>query len=466
MTYPIRGADGAIRGVIYLDLDLGWLNEQAAALSLPEGAVFAIVDAAGTIVARAPEAEGAVGQAFPESPVFSEILEKKSGTEEITGEGGTTRLYGFTPIDQPVSTGLIALVGIPKSTAFASVNEDLTQNILVISVVGVLVLIAAWVGSEFFIIRQTRQLVTATRLVSGGDLAARSGIGSASGEFAALGNAFDEMAATLEQRAAEQKRTEEELRRLNESLEERVEQRTQEVHEHAAQLARSNAELEDFTYVVSHDLKEPLRGIEAFTGFLAEDYGDRLDDEGRRYLGVVRESSVRMKDLIEDLLELSRVGREQAHYEATDVGALVREALVDLRYAAAEKGVQVTEPATYPTLSCDRLRMKEVFKNLLSNAIKFSDKPRPNVEIKWESRGDEYWFCVADDGIGIDPQYHDKVFQIFQRIERREDYPGTGAGLTICKKIIESHGGRIGVESTRGDGCRFWFTLPLTASRR
>lgn len=466
MTYPISGPDGALKGVLFLDLDLAWLNSVGEKADLPNGATFSILDRSGTIIARYPDSGGFVGRPYPEGKLrdFATTATGKNGVAEANGIDGESRLYGFTRIMEPVPTGLSALVGIPTSTAYASVNRDIARNLIALGIVALLVMAAAWFGGDLFVIRQTRRLITATNAVAGGDLSARSGFTGTSGEIGALAHSFDVMAESLEKRAAEKDRAEAELRALNESLEERIAERTAEVERHAEELRRSNSELEDFTYVVSHDLKEPLRGIEAFSAFLAEDYGGQLDDEGRRYVAVVRESAVRMKELIENLLELSRVGRQTGAVERVRIGEIVAGAVEELRYAIAEKHADVRPASDFPEVVCGPVRIKEVFKNLISNAIKFNDRPKPLVEVSWKPEGDFYRFEVRDDGIGIDPAYHDKVFQIFQRLERREDYPGSGAGLTICKKTVEMHGGRIGVESVAGEGSTFWFTLPANTS--
>ena len=232
----------------------------------------------------------------------------------------------------------------------------------------------------------------------------------------------------------------------------------------ADELSETNKELEDFTYVVSHDLKEPLRGIEAFSSFLAEDYSEKLDDEGKRYISVVRESAVRMKVLIEDLLELSRIGRVGAKYTNVAMEPLIAEVANELQFSIEEKHVNLRIAPDLPDIICDRTRIKEVFANLISNAIKFSDKSEPLVEIACRRNGGGHTFSVADDGIGIAEEYHEKVFGIFQRLNHREDYEGTGAGLTICKKIVEAHGGEIRVESEVGHGATFFFTIPTNLS--
>jgi len=242
----------------------------------------------------------------------------------------------------------------------------------------------------------------------------------------------------------------------------KVEQVNAELERRALELETANTELDDFTYVVSHDLKEPLRGIEAFSAFLAEDYADKLDEQGKRYTRVLRESALRMKDLIDDLLELSRVARIRHEHTTVEVESLLEDVRRDLEFALQEKKGDLRIQPDLPAISCDKLRIKEVFKNLISNAVKFSDKPQPVVEVTCRQDDGFYIFSVRDNGIGIKEQYHHQIFQIFQRLNRREDYEGTGAGLTICKKVVEAHGGKIWVESKVGEGSTFSFTIPKT----
>jgi PAS domain S-box-containing protein len=250
-----------------------------------------------------------------------------------------------------------------------------------------------------------------------------------------------------------------ELAALNEELEQRVQERT-------LALQESNRELEDFTYVVSHDLKEPLRGIEGFSAFLAEDYGEQIGEEGRRYLDNVRESAIRMKRLIEELLELSRITRVRGERQPVEASALIADVISDLEYSIREKGVELRVQPGLPAVIAEPVRLREVFKNLISNAVKFSDESGGIVEVGSQDADGAVQFFVRDNGIGIDEQYHERIFQIFQRLNRREDYEGTGAGLTICKKIVEAHGGRIWVESAAGEGSTFHFTIPAPQPER
>ncbi len=227
-------------------------------------------------------------------------------------------------------------------------------------------------------------------------------------------------------------------------------------------LKQQVAELDAFTYSVSHDLKEPLRTIEAFSQFVLEDCADRLDEQGREYLLKLANAAVRMKRLIEDLLTLSRASRESRRRTQVDVGRLVRDVVERISSTVERRGATVEVEDGLPDVLADPPRVEEVFANLLGNALKFNESKRPSVKIGVRAtEGGMATFYVQDNGIGIDPQYHERIFGVFQRLHRREEYEGTGAGLAIVKRVVEIFGGRTWVESELGAGATFLFTLPL-----
>jgi two-component system CheB/CheR fusion protein len=274
----------------------------------------------------------------------------------------------------------------------------------------------------------------------------------------------------------ERRRAEDQLTRQREHLEELVDERAKELKVANAQLVeevaehkraeeereRQNRELDAFTYSVSHDLKEPLRAIEAFSQFVLEDCADRLDEQGREYLLKLASAAVRMKKLIEDLLTLSRASRESRRRTQVDVGRLVRDVVERMSSTVEGRGATVEVEDGLPDVLADPPRVEEVFANLLGNALKFNESKRPSVKIGVRAiEGGMATFYVQDNGIGIDPRYHERIFGIFQRLHRREEYEGTGAGLAIVKRLVEIFGGRTWVESERGAGATFLFTLPL-----
>ncbi len=228
-------------------------------------------------------------------------------------------------------------------------------------------------------------------------------------------------------------------------------------------LEESNKELDDFAYIASHDLKEPLRGIMNYSNFLLEDYGEQFDEDGRSKLNTLVFLGQRLSDFISSLLTFSRVGRLEYAYQETDLNAVVEDVISSIQVSLNEENIVVRMPQTLPTILCDKIRMREVFLNLISNAMKYNDKPEKWIEIgtqEAESEGGGMVFYVRDNGIGIREKHIDKVFMIFKRLHGRDKYGGgTGAGLTIVKKIIEKHGGSIWLKSTFGEGTTFYFTL-------
>ena len=226
------------------------------------------------------------------------------------------------------------------------------------------------------------------------------------------------------------------------------------------EIENRNKELDDFTYVVSHDLKEPLITIEGYSKIVLKEYQERIDQEGKAYLSAVVQSTVRMKSLIDDLLTLSRVGRLAEAPHAVSVKRIMADVVHDFEFTIREKNAVVTVPDHLPDVTYDGMQLGMVFRNLISNAIKFNAGPEPRVEIGVKEEDKEFVFSVADNGIGIEPRHFEKIFVVFQRLHRSEEYRGTGAGLTIVKKIVERHHGRIWVESEVEKGTTFFFTVP------
>ena len=239
-----------------------------------------------------------------------------------------------------------------------------------------------------------------------------------------------------------------------------LEQTKRELERTVAELKRSNAELEQFAYVASHDLQEPLRMVASYTQLLAKRYKGKLDSDADEFIGYAVDGATRMQRLIQDLLTYSRVTAQGNVFERVDCDRLLKEALSNVRLAIEESRASVTH-GSLPTVIADGAQLSQLFQNLIGNAIKFRGEEAPWVHVSAERRSDEWLFSVRDNGIGVDPQYADRIFVIFQRLHDREEYPGTGIGLAVCKKIVERHGGRIGVASQLGQGATFYFTLPV-----
>ncbi len=231
------------------------------------------------------------------------------------------------------------------------------------------------------------------------------------------------------------------------------------MRETSAELARSNADLEQFAYVASHDLREPLRMVSAYVSLLERRFGEVLGQDGREFVAFARDGAQRMDRLICDLLDYSRVKRMGDEIIAVDAGEAVTAALQNLQTAIQRTGAEVSV-APLPRVLAAPVQLQRLFQNLIGNALKYGDTTRPpRIRIAAETTDGVVRFSVADNGIGIDPQYHERVFGIFQRLHTRQEYDGTGIGLAICRSILERHGGRIWVESTPGEGSTFLFTL-------
>jgi PAS domain S-box-containing protein len=226
------------------------------------------------------------------------------------------------------------------------------------------------------------------------------------------------------------------------------------------ELRRSNDELQRFAYVASHDLQEPLRTVASYVQLLERRYKDKLDDDAREFINFAADGARRMQRLVEDLLLLSRVGSRGLDLVPTEADAVVDAAIADLELTIAETGATISR-SPLPIVRGDFRQLQQLFANLIGNAIKFRGASAPVLEIGARREGSHHVFHVRDHGIGIEPQYYERIFVIFQRLHGRDEYPGTGIGLAICKKIIERHAGRIWVESAPGQGSTFFFSLPV-----
>jgi PAS domain S-box-containing protein len=227
------------------------------------------------------------------------------------------------------------------------------------------------------------------------------------------------------------------------------------------ELARSNEELEQFAYVSSHDLQEPLRMISSYLQLLQRRYQGSLDDKADKYIYYAVDGASRMQNLINDLLEFSRVTTRARDPVPMDSEFILDQVLSNLEVFIEENEATVSH-CSLPEVMADYSQMVQVFQNLIINGIKFRSEEAPQIHISAEKKESEWVFSVQDNGIGIDPQYSKKIFEVFKRLHKKEEYPGTGIGLAICKKIVERHGGRIWVESELDKGSTFYFTLPIS----
>jgi signal transduction histidine kinase len=475
---PAIDEAGELRAVIYASLDLGWLKTMIASSTLPPGSSVTLMDSNRVTIVRYPDPEGKItgsilgsfssrtndpspalrtnvpprlARAFRRSERFGEF--GRESTYVFVGRDGVRRLYATMRFGHTGQAGQTSItVGIPVEAAFGPADRSLRRNLLVVGAVALIVWAIVWYGGTIFILRRVKVLLRATDRISVGDYSARVGGPYGAGELHLLSKAFDDMAAALQRRTQEREKAEAKLRALNEELESRVTRRT-------AQLKRSNEDLEQFAYVASHDLQEPLRMVSRYVELLRDRYGDQFDAKAKEFLGFALDGARRMEELILALLAYSRVDTQGQPFERTDCNAVVERALANLR-AAIEDSHAVVTVDPLPKLMADEVQLGQVFQNLLGNAIKFRGNKPPEIRVSAKQEGDDWHFAVRDNGIGISEENFQRIFVIFQRLHTRTKYPGTGIGLSLCKKIVERHGGRIWAESKLGEGSTFHLTLP------
>ena len=279
----------------------------------------------------------------------------------------------------------------------------------------------------------------------------------------------------LNEEIAERKRAEQALQKAHDELEKRVEERTAELSRTntllekeigvrkrmEGQLRKLNEELKSFVGFVSHELVNPITYIQGFSSFLLDGYQGKLGENVRTCLERIKANSRRMEVLVCDLLTLSSIGKLVPIFSDVSSREIVRNVTATLQDILKEKGVKVVVGDNLPTIYCDKERIFQVFENLFVNAIKFTrDTKNPRIEVGYENTGSYHQFFVKDNGIGIDPRYHRRIFEMFQRLKEMKDEEGSGLGLSIVEKIVNDHGGRVWVESEKGNGATFYFVLP------
>ncbi len=344
--------------------------------------------------------------------------------------------------------------------------------LLVIILLMVVMVPLSFFFSGFFV-RPIQKFHNAALKIKEGDLEQRVDI-KTNDEISDLADAFNSMVISLKQQRSQ-------LQEWAKTLENKVEQRTIELSQaqdatlnmlfdlqetkarlerYALDLARSNKDLEQFAYIASHDLREPLRMITSYLQLIEKNYKGRLDKEADEFIGYATEGAINIRDLINDLLIYSRVGTLAESFKPVDSEDVLSRALINLKLVIQENKAVVTH-GPLPIVIADSTQLAQLFQNLIDNAVKFRGKEAPRVHISCQRDNANWVFSVQDNGIGIAPEYFSRIFQIFQRLHARREYRGTGIGLAVCKRIVERNGGKIWVESAPRKGANFFFTIPL-----
>lgn len=485
MAIPTR-FDG---GVVAARLHMTVLWEAIDALQFGQTGQAYIVNFKGQVIAHKE----------PEVALAQTTLDDRSELTALIQAENTVRASNYSNFKDQSVRGIIQLIPETRWVVITEINQNeivrVSRTALILLSVGLLGFgaIIMLVTSRFLsqlIFQPMDTLRTGAEKLGQGDLSHQIMIDQRD-EVGQVAETFNEMARYLHERdeqlalrtealaneAAERKLAQEKLELFNQTLEKRVSERTAALERSTKQLLRSNKELEKFAYVASHDLQEPLRKVQAFSSRVQSKYSEQLDERGRDYLVRMQDAAGRMQTLINDLLMFSRVATKAQPFATVDLNTTVQGVLSDLELQIDETDGQV-EVATLPTIQADPTQMRQLFQNLIGNALKFrqTDTP-PLIKIdnqtlnghKADSNGltaDPHTcqITVADNGIGFDEKYLDRVFQVFQRLHGRNSYSGTGVGLAICRRIIERHNGAITAKSKPDQGATFVVTLPIQQS--
>ena len=460
---PILDKTGKIRGILTGGISLASLSDAIVRSPIARDARASMNDLRndGIIVVHS-DPKRILNPVSGRNEAHRFLTMGQRGTIETLTSDGDPSLIAYAVVPD-LPWGILVIQ--PSRAALATVTV-LTRRagfLIFLSILFTAVLGGLWA------LKVTRPLILlrdASGELAGGDLTRRVRFLQRD-EIGDLGRAFDRMAQTLSDK-------EEQLRAYAADLERRVVERTAELEagretlkKNALDLQRSNADLERLAYVASHDLQEPLRMIVSYMQLIERRYRDRLDADGRTFMQYAVDGAARMQDLIADLLTYARVGYARGlTFKPTNMKEVAARASENLKMVIDETGAVITCDEALPVLMADSSQMLQLFQNLLANAVKFCGKDPPAVHVG-AAMTDEGWrFSVRDNGIGIEMKYAERIFTIFQRLQRREAYRGTGTGLAIAKRIVENHGGRIWVESSPGEGSTFYFTMPIQGGTR
>ncbi len=454
VAFSVRDEAGAVSYLLVAGIDLQSVVDLTETINLPPDSVLLMVGSDSTVMVRYPSGEEWAGLTLPDEEVVQSILRYPGeGQVEVFGLDGVTRLYAFTPVQISEDYRLMASIGIPTDIVYAAADRAIRSNFLWISIIALLALAVAWFIGDALILR----VVSLTAERDAAEEQLRSANISLEHRVAERTEALDKANTNLNIELEERKRALHQLHLREVELEKML-----------AMLEKSNRELENFAYITSHDLQEPLRKIQAFGDRLTKVYAEELGDEGADFIQRMRSAASRMQIMINDLLSYSRVTTRASSFVDVDLNRVASEVIEDLEIRISDSNAQViVDPL--PVIVGDPSQMRQLMQNLITNAIKFHRKGvDPLVKISCQkqmihlngSDVEEVLIIVEDNGIGFDEKYAERIFQPFQRLHSRDVFEGSGIGLAICRKIAERHSGSITAHSTPGKGSRFIITLP------
>lgn len=435
LTVPVF-RQGRIAYILAMSLDASQLGNLLTQAQFPPSWVVAILDKGGTIVARSQQAEKFVGQKSVQ-PVLDARARQQLGVLEAQTLEGIHTLAAYSSSELSDWT---VVVGVPRDLFISDLRWSLAYSMaLAVAVLLAALFLARWMGNR--ISDPVRALVPLATALGRNEIVTETSLG--------LREADDVGAALAQASLLIHKRTKE---------------RDESYHRESG-LLEANTELEQFAYAASHDLREPLRMVSSYIALLGRRYADRLDAEGREFLEFARDGAQRMDGMVLDLLELSRVGRSGDPFAPISLTDVVAVAVENLALTITENAAHITIAPDLPVVTGSRSELVRLVQNIIGNALKYRHGERPPVLNVAVNKAEREWvLSIADNGIGIAPEYFDRIFKIFQRLHTRKDYEGSGIGLAICKKIVEHHGGRIWLESVPDSGTTFFIALRPAAA--
>lgn len=434
LGYPVVTGRSKVRSIVFVTLDLSWLERLTREANIPKTAEVTVLDSGGTILASYPDNARWIGTSARETPLAG--LLKSDSARAIKGLDGKKRVVAVERFSSTGEESVYLAIGLAEDEVFAASRRVFLNGFLGLLAVLLCSLLGAWVATDRLVTRRVRLLVLATRRLSYGGRGLHTGLARDKDEIGELARAFEEMDTSI-------RHHEKELVETNEYL------------------ARTNRELEQFAYVASHDLQEPLRKIMTFSERLKSVNAKILKASDREYFDRMQIAATRMRTLIEDLLNFSRATDGSETPGPVDLGSVIQEILQDYDVRLAQCGGKV-EIDPLPVVRATRLQMRQLFYNLIGNSLKFCKKSQsPVIHISAKEDGEWSQIRVEDNGIGFDEKYVEKIFKPFQRLHNREEYEGTGIGLAICQKIVERYHGELSARSRPGQGAIFCVKLPV-----